>query len=654
MDAASLSPDEALRLFESGPTVMFKWKAAEGWPVEYVSPNVAQFGYQADDFVSGRLPYASIVHPDDLARVAEEVRQFSEAGEAHFEQDYRILDKGGRARWLHDFTVVRRDARGAITHYYGYIEDVTARRQAQEAAQEHWAKYRAIVDAYDGLIYICSADLKIEFMNRRMIERTGRDATGEACYRALHDRGTKCPWCVNDRVFQGKTVRWEVLSPKDNRWYYVVDTPIVHPDGRQSKMAMIQDITERKLAESLLRRRESVLEAIGFASEQFLKCRSLEHCIQDVLSRLGQSLNVNRVHVTEVRAAGPDEYTADRRYEWAAAGLPPQIYYSGWRGFPMRRQGFSRWIEQLSRGQIISGDVVEFPSGEQSVLGRQQIGSLAALPYVVGGVWRGFLGFEVQGGRRTWPLVELEALKTVASLMGAAIQRQEAEQTLRRSEERHAHLLNAMPDLMLRFDAQFMLLDVKASPESDRPAREDAVGRSLEVFLPAPAYAAFRNAAARLWKTGQRQVFDTSLSEDGSRIYEVRMVPTAGGEALAILRDITARKKADIAIAKLAAFPLNNPNPLIELSESAEVLFANQSARDLAAALGLARPLDLLPLEYKAICRECLASGTVREDLLVRKGGRSMLWMFMPISESRTVHVYGFTPPAGFDLRASA
>ncbi|HOW98571.1 MAG TPA: PAS domain-containing protein [Kiritimatiellia bacterium] len=654
MDAASLSPDEALRLFESGPTVMFKWKAAEGWPVEYVSPNVEQFGFRPDDFVSGRLPYASIVHPDDLARVAEEVRQFSEAGATHFEQEYRIMGKGGRAHWLHDFTVVRREAGGAITHYYGYIEDVTARRQAQEAAQEHWAKYRAIVDAYDGLIYICSADFKIEFMNRRLIERTGRDTTGEPCFRALHDRGAKCPWCVNDRVFQGKTVRWEVLSPKDNRWYYVVDTPIVHPDGRQSKMAMIQDITERKQAETLLRRREAVLEAIGFASEQFLKCHSLEHCLQDVLARLGQALNVNRVHVTEVRASGPDEFLAERRHEWAAAGLPPQIYYSAWRAFPMRRQGFARWIEQLSRGQTVSGDVVEFPSGEQAVLGRQQIGSLAALPYFVGGTWRGFLGFEVSGGRRTWPLVELEALKTVASLIGAAIQRQEAEHTLRRSEERHAHLLNAMPDLMLRFDPLFVLLDIKAAPDGDLPAREDAVGRSLEVVLPASAYAAFRGAADRLWKTGQRQVFDASLSDDGSRIYEVRMVPAAKGEALAILRDITARKKADVAIAKLAAFPLNNPNPLLELTESADVLFANQAARDLAAALALGRPSDILPPGYEAVCRECLASGAVRQGLLVRKGGRTILWMFMPISESRTVHAYGFTPPAGFDLRASA
>ena len=61
---------------------------------------------------------------------------------------------------------------------------------------------------------------------------------------------------MNEKVFQGETVRWEVLSPKDNRWYYIVNTPIRHPDGHISKMAMIQNITERKKMEEALRESE--------------------------------------------------------------------------------------------------------------------------------------------------------------------------------------------------------------------------------------------------------------------------------------------------------------------------------------------------------------------------------------------------------------
>ncbi|MFA4901884.1 MAG: PAS domain S-box protein [Desulfobaccales bacterium] len=124
------------------------------------------------------------------------------------------------------------------------------------------AQYAAIIEAFDGLVYICSQDYEIEFMNRRFIDRTGNYAIGQKCYKALHDREEICPWCVNDRVFQGETVRWEMLSPKDNRWYYIVNSPIRHSDGSISKMGMIQDITERKEMEEALRHAEEDYRSI--------------------------------------------------------------------------------------------------------------------------------------------------------------------------------------------------------------------------------------------------------------------------------------------------------------------------------------------------------------------------------------------------------
>ena len=88
------------------------------------------------------------------------------------------------------------------------------------------APLAAIIEAFDGLIYVCSPDYRVEFRNRRFIEQTGYEGTGEHCFRVIHDREAICPWCVNQRVFQGETMRWEVQSPKDNRWNHIVNTPI--------------------------------------------------------------------------------------------------------------------------------------------------------------------------------------------------------------------------------------------------------------------------------------------------------------------------------------------------------------------------------------------------------------------------------------------
>jgi PAS domain S-box-containing protein len=134
--------------------------------------------------------------------------------------------------------------------------------RSSEAWRDLWAQYEAIIEAFDGYIYICSQNFEIEFMNQRFIERTGSYPLGQKCYKVIHDRDDICPWCGNDRVFGGETVRWELVNPKDHRWYYVVNTPIWHPDGSVSKMAMIQDVTAQKLTEKALHEAEAKYRGI--------------------------------------------------------------------------------------------------------------------------------------------------------------------------------------------------------------------------------------------------------------------------------------------------------------------------------------------------------------------------------------------------------
>ena len=126
--------------------------------------------------------------------------------------------------------------------------------RSETMLREKGLQLEAIVEAFDGLIYLCSQNYRIEFMNEQYVNRIGYDATGQVCYKALHHRNSICSWCLNDRIFEGETVRCEVLTPKDS-WYYVVSTPIYHSNGSTSKLAMIMDITDRKKAEESLKQK---------------------------------------------------------------------------------------------------------------------------------------------------------------------------------------------------------------------------------------------------------------------------------------------------------------------------------------------------------------------------------------------------------------
>ncbi|MEW5849171.1 MAG: ATP-binding protein [Myxococcota bacterium] len=116
------------------PVAIFSWRNEPSWPVEFVSPNVRHvLGYEAEDFLSGRVVYAQIVHPDDLARVADEVARHSVVDDVFEHADYRILDPEGRVRWVRDLTAVVRNADGRATHFLGYILESTAQHEALEA-----------------------------------------------------------------------------------------------------------------------------------------------------------------------------------------------------------------------------------------------------------------------------------------------------------------------------------------------------------------------------------------------------------------------------------------------------------------------------------------------------------------------------------------
>ena len=168
-------------------------------------------------------------------------------------------------------------------------QQVAERTQAEQALARSEARYRAMIEAFDGFIYICSPDYRIEFMNDKMKERTGYDATGNTCYEALHEMDSVCPWCVNDKVFRGEIVRWEVQSPKDNRWYHVVNTPVYNGDGTVSKQAMITDITDRKSME------EDVLKARKLESTSIL-AGGIAHDFNNLLSGILSNVELAKMH----------------------------------------------------------------------------------------------------------------------------------------------------------------------------------------------------------------------------------------------------------------------------------------------------------------------------------------------------------------------
>jgi PAS domain S-box-containing protein len=232
--------------------------------------------------------FLSTVHPDDREFVKRSVNEALYG--MPYSIDHRIVLPDGTIRFVHEQGEVTFGESGEPVRMLGTVQDITERKEAEKALQDSKAKYAAVVEGFDGFVYIYSEHHDIEFMNERMIKHIGHDAVGQKCTLALKPLGDICPWCKDNMVLGNETVRLEIHNQADNRWYYIINTPIHNQDKTTSRMVMIQDITEKKENEArlIMSERLSALGqmASGIAHEINNPLATISACAEGLLNRI--------------------------------------------------------------------------------------------------------------------------------------------------------------------------------------------------------------------------------------------------------------------------------------------------------------------------------------------------------------------------------
>jgi PAS domain S-box-containing protein len=133
-ESLTKSQQVLLSLFDKGDATLFKWINNKDLQIEYVSLSIFKLlGYSKEEFLSKNIEYSSYIHPDDLVKVINELKEALKENKEYFKHEpYRVITKDKIEKWVLHYTVTQKDNNEKITHFIAYITDITEQVHNQE------------------------------------------------------------------------------------------------------------------------------------------------------------------------------------------------------------------------------------------------------------------------------------------------------------------------------------------------------------------------------------------------------------------------------------------------------------------------------------------------------------------------------------------
>jgi len=123
-------------IIDYSPAVCFLLQNSENYPIEFITENVQQFGYQANTFYSGETRLRDIIHPQMREQINKKLKELEKQPKNDISLEYKIICKDGSERWVDERSCLRRNKQNKVTHYQGVLIDITQRKKTEKELQQ--------------------------------------------------------------------------------------------------------------------------------------------------------------------------------------------------------------------------------------------------------------------------------------------------------------------------------------------------------------------------------------------------------------------------------------------------------------------------------------------------------------------------------------
>jgi len=288
--------DLALKAAQEG---IWDWNM-ETDEVWYSARYKEMLGYSEDEIEHHANARLRLLHPEDKERSLQLVDAVMR-DEKDYEIEFRLRHKNGHyLDILSRGYPVRRDSDGKIVRIVGTHFDLTERKAAEEALRDSEAKLSTMLENLTEGVVVADMDARLLYWNRAALEMHGFSAM-EDCLRPLselfpkfhfsdmHGHDIEFDRLPLSRIISGeKLIDWELRAERtDIEWQRVFSyCGNLAYDGQGNPLmaiVTISDITERKQAESRLTADLAALTRMHALSVKLLETGSIQSLLQEIM-----------------------------------------------------------------------------------------------------------------------------------------------------------------------------------------------------------------------------------------------------------------------------------------------------------------------------------------------------------------------------------
>ncbi len=231
---------------------------------------VAITGYEAHEYENNSILWYDMIFPADRELALSQARRILHEKCADA-VEHRIMRKDGEIRWVKNTPVLHCNEQGELIAYDGLVSDITERKEAEEAMRESEERFRFIIEQSPIGIALTTPAGRILKANATICAMLGfteqeitRLSTQDISHKEDYDREEE----PLRKMFLGEIPNLEIekrflTKSGEIVWGSVHSSFLRDRDGKPLvRIAVVENITLRKHAETALRQSEERLRAL--------------------------------------------------------------------------------------------------------------------------------------------------------------------------------------------------------------------------------------------------------------------------------------------------------------------------------------------------------------------------------------------------------